>query len=299
MMHTYSTFQEKDACFSSSLLNVFSTLCACLQELQKKGYFFRGQPDASWCLYTSAQREYLDKDLKRRFTSAYGFIKALIVSQTRMAHAQYVANCKRITDVSVLSVMQHYGAPSPFLDFTSKGDVALYFATANVPGKGGCETNAYVSIYAFQPGNGPATADCNDITNWVDVVEAAGGDDSAYGFDMFRDLHGVFIRDDSKEYGAIANPRQDLQRGLFVYSGKAHNQLEPYETVFNGHRADCVKEGCDSRLFLPKFTCLNIHKCLLPSIHDYLSAKKISKQTLGLDGHEWARVVYKQFLAES
>lgn len=293
MIPTYKTLSDKAKVFESHTLDDFDDVVAQLSTLEAQGYFFRGQADASWKLYTAIQREWLTKNLHNKFESITACIQQHVEYQRANAASQL--NGQQLNDISILSTLQHYDGPTPFLDFTSKPDSALYFATDNAPAAGVDEATQYISIYAWKPGNGPATASTNDLTNWESIIDNFGGINEAASLSMLQGLTVFYIKQDSGEFLKIANPRLDLQNGLFVYAPKALRNDEPYEAMFNGKTIDDVVDVYQG-LFIPKLICLNIAKSMVPAIKDRPVRKGITRESLGLASADWARQVYQDFL---
>lgn len=294
----YKTLSEKNSIFESLQISEVTSLHDQLLRLMNAGFYFRGQANASWKLYSSAQREWITKQLGTQFSSVTDFVKQHIVFQLKQAASLYAKACKDPNDISALSVMQHYGAPTPFLDFTSKPDVAIFFATDSAQNAASNELDHFVSIYAWQPGNGPATGANNDMTNWETIVDQYDGDAACFSIATFERLTAIYIKEDSKRYMSIANIRLDLQNGLFLFIGRGQNLLEPCEVFFDGVSAfDVVTNR--TTILLPKMKCFDIHKSLLPELRRYLDTKGVTKSSLGLDNDHWAGQVYKDFLMQS
>lgn len=290
----YKTLSEKNEFFESIVIQDINSLLGKLSELKKRGFYFRGQANASWKLYSSAQRKWVENMPSEKFSSFTGFVKQHIAFQLKHAKSSYDQNCKQQNDISVLSVMQHFGAPTPFIDFTSSPDVAIFFATKPAQIVANNESEKYVSIYAWQPGNGPATGVYNDLTNWESIVDTHDGDAACFSFATFEGLTAIYIKEDSNRYMSIANPRLDLQNGLFLFVGRGQNLLEPCEVFFDGVSAFDVATN-RTTILLPKIMCFNIHKSLLPELHSYLNTKGVTKSSLGLDNDYWAEKIYKDF----
>lgn len=101
---------------------------------------FRGQRNASWKLDTS-----LDRAVFREYSSENGWgsyhlnrqkvIDEVLFRFQQQAH-QYVPKLPSRDDLgSWLALMQHYGVPTEFLDWTKSPYVALYFAFEEKPPK--------------------------------------------------------------------------------------------------------------------------------------------------------------------
>ena len=217
------------------------------------------------------------------------------------------ANCKIITDISIFSALQHFGCPTPFLDFSSKWINALYFATDIDTSFGPNQTNSYISIYVITEGGSPRTP-FNDLTSYAKVLENSAEQPkeiiSLHGniprtdfndllkFDFWKGYTILLMKETDAWYMKIANIRSELQGGLFVYTKSAVNSLDFY---FND-AAEQLQEGVYTLPALPKITCIDIHKNIRSTIKDFLKAKGVSKTTLGLDGTDWGKRAYDNFL---
>jgi hypothetical protein len=172
----------------------------------------------------------------------------------------------------------------------------LYFATDNAPEAYKDEASQYFSIYAWQPGKGPATAATNDMWNWETVIDHSGGISGATSLRALENVSITFIKPESRIFLQIANPRLDLQNGLFVYAPKALRNNDPYEAMFDGQTIEDVVDSYGG-LFIPRLVCLNITKALIPVIRNYLDVRGVTRESLWLDSTDWARQAYQAFLS--
>lgn len=103
------------------------------------GYIFRGVNEAKYKLYTSLQRTWWNLDFVR---GLYGdindpsyylkFVETLMNKARGWNYGILARYYKKLNteldDFALLSLMQHYGLPTPLLDFTTDLDTGLYFA---------------------------------------------------------------------------------------------------------------------------------------------------------------------------
>ena len=120
---------------------------------ERTNFIFRGMKEAKHKLYTSGQRQWLENDMTEWAGMTYlNFIYELV------NHARNHPLLEKVFDVynysatqrefPILSILQHYGGPTPLMDWTYNINVALFFATENLSGGHGTNSiDNYFSIY--------------------------------------------------------------------------------------------------------------------------------------------------------
>jgi hypothetical protein len=133
-------FERKEICSIPQLL-------ALLDDLRNDGYFFRGLPDSRYKIASSIQRIWHGGGCWKCANPSMTF-PSFMCSLLDFARASDIFAFGRhcLMDHEIWAYLQHYGCPTPLLDFSTDPLVAAYFATANRRRECG-----YCSIYAFQP----------------------------------------------------------------------------------------------------------------------------------------------------
>src|SRR5712691_6479293 len=102
---------------------------------------FRGQREAGWLLYTSLDRAVRKQHSTPTSSSLYHLdrdaeARDLLFRFQQQAHL-YLNHLPAPDDLSSwFALMQHHGAPTPFLDWTYSSYVAMYFALEQLPQEG-------------------------------------------------------------------------------------------------------------------------------------------------------------------
>lgn len=113
---------------------------------------FRGVNEAKYKMYNSFQRLWSERNLNALSPSAQDRILDMINHCKNSVLARYLKRLGVIcNDWYILSFLQHYGAASPFLDFSRQFKVALFFACDNVNYyESNNEIDNYISVYYYK-----------------------------------------------------------------------------------------------------------------------------------------------------
>lgn len=155
---SYHTKEEKQAVFTNS------AFCDSEQEVRDwladldRGRFdgggmaFRGLSRASYKLYSSLQRKWIEQDLAGSHPDHKALVQAILDESYGLGVGGTPLPNGERDDLAMLSYLQHHDCPTPFLDFTSNIRVALYFASQEPHGVGNDnELDEYFSVYTFHP----------------------------------------------------------------------------------------------------------------------------------------------------
>lgn len=124
----YSNFEEKSKKFNLIKIENFEDYKSLIASQQNLKGIYRGVNTAKYKIYTSLQRQIISKNLKGKF-SIDDYINSF--RQNEILEKYFNTFKIEASKLSIFSYLQHYGAPTPFLDFTSNFETALYFAIEN------------------------------------------------------------------------------------------------------------------------------------------------------------------------
>jgi len=137
---TYKNHEEKKKYFSLKIIddeNKFKELFEfILPQKYKQGGIWRGLPESSYKLYSTFQRENLQ--IKNPIKDAFGFVEQLErqfdIWDSKNIVQKFFNNfgIDKVPLYSKLSILRHYGVPSPLLDWTRNPNVAFHFSAKNI-----------------------------------------------------------------------------------------------------------------------------------------------------------------------
>ncbi len=147
----YESFAEKDSFYQMERVKTVKEFQKIYDSLKQESshLIFRGVREAKFKNYTSAQREWLTKDLSNQI-KYFDFIEHVLrnIKNNECLKEYYKALGVIPNDLLYLSFLQHYGSPTPMLDFSHDLDSALFFAFDKVEeNKTINEIEDYVSVY--------------------------------------------------------------------------------------------------------------------------------------------------------
>jgi hypothetical protein len=264
--------------------------------------FFRGMDNAKYKLYNSAQRFWICNNLEE--------IEALSVPVQYIEMVQNMVNkAKQVKllqqvfqyynladdqqDFPLLSILQHYNAPTPLLDWSYNLDVALYFALSSMK-KNETENDIedYISIYRINKNdhsyfmkNNLNYISANIFPSVTGLSNYLTPDDSVVYISDFE------IQDQSddrkiKPLTTYYNLNIIAQRGLFVFNPSKDVPLENYPSLPPRNGSQC------------KIYCYNIHKDLAEFIRLLIGKNKIDTDFLFPELRNYSKNILNDYLKE-
>jgi hypothetical protein len=303
---TYQSFEEKDVLFKAATTEPYAKIesTAAFNSMydryskpyntdDKYNYFFRGLTEARYQLYTSSQRIWITNQMKEwgpSFTYLQ-FVQKLIDASKEEPLFKKVFDFYGLLDSEVdfplLSVLQHYGAPTPLMDWSYNLDVALYFATEDVslPANPTNPIDDYFSVYVINKtrqrselksifeyikGAFPSVLtfqedDSNPNSNFVVYIsDFEGGEQQSHNYTLTASAAPSVKRTQNRPMTVYFNQNILPQEGLFIFSPYSEKTLEQ---CFNAASGD---------FNLAPFMCYNIKKDLAEYIRRKIGANKIT-----------------------
>ena len=243
-------------------------------------YIFRGVGDAKYKIFSSAQRDWNINNMSEWAGKSYlEFVNDLVkvaASEPLLSSVfKYYKLRHNQTDFPTLSILQHYSAPTPLIDFTYNLDVALYFSTEFCqPSISGNPIDQYFSINIIDREIQPQ----NEFLNLLQFHRGSfptlktfyEWQDNPNSIFYITDFENKFSRkgfQDQRPITILFNQRIIPQEGLFVFNPSPTIPLE-----------DCFNMPLEnSNLNLKRMRCVNIKKDLSEYIRRRIKYSNIDK----------------------
>jgi len=298
---------------------------------QMGNLFFRGVTEAKYKLYNSAQRVWITKELNNWQIEYLDIIQEIVTNAKAWCNGLlnkfYKAFGRKAYDIPVLSFLQHYGAPTPLLDWTYSLDISLFFGINDLKyTESNIDIDNYFSIYIIvknkKTGKNNELIDIRDIykpdsdsnINFNNEINEdiklklsenkRSPNRYLFAFKQFRQLKLFYISDfkrlknkmilieDKGSYNEktlYSNTNFNIinQQGLFIFNSDPNI---PIEDIFTGGISEA------NNFSLAKINCVNIHKNLYEYIYYELFKKGITKNYIYPQEEKLASDSIKYFL---
>jgi hypothetical protein len=309
-LEQYDTLEEKKFFFKDGDTKIdfnIDFLFKNIDRLQSvgDGFIYRGCGEAKYKLYNSAQRIYMNQELHKQVPSDhirehYRHFISNLISETKKWNNEVVkkllisSGIDENNDLAYLSYMQHFGVPTPLLDYTYNPYVALFFAIDNLnfyPSNN--EIDNYFSLYYTYKQN---TA----FHSWQIVF-----DDNIKKKDISYetiDLNCMSIILPEKDLYRIFNSANIInQEGLFFYNNHPWYPLErTYKEDTDKTRTEIGKDRFTELMILDTVSgCFNIHKSLIPAIKRKLNEMGINSNYIYPDMNDFRKKITNDGILES
>lgn len=280
-------------------------------EVNATAIIYRGVIEAKYKLLTSSQRLWISYEMNQWANKNYiEFISDLVDKANGNTLINKVFKLynysRRDREFPILSLLQHYGAPTPLMDWTYNNNVAFFFATKGLKKKDEPKEKIddYFSVYRINKRNYK-----KELLNIIDFIPKEFYQDIK-SFNDFGDTNGIFYISDFERKGESTGdkrPLKDLmirtnkpltsvynqniipQEGLFIFNPSSQKTLED---IFN---TDLNKDGWN--LELTPFDCFNIHKDLAEYLRRKIDVSfKINKSFIFPNLNEEARKIKESTL---
>lgn len=274
---------------------------------------YRGVNEAKYKNYSSAQRVWNTKDISY-FNSYMDMIESITIKSLKIRD-NLLSNLYKGLKVSnrelaALSFLQHYGAPTPLLDWTHDIRAGLFFGTykSSFSESANNEIDRYFSLYEINLNDNLDLLSLSKIfeINFESLLPRR----RVFSFNHIKEIglkkwfqFGLFYISDF--FGAENVPVTYInsnfnivsQKGLFIFNSDSKKSLEE---VFSDKK---IYIDYTSNIFvelnnLQKIKCHNIHKNLAERLNFHLKKGKLTKEIVFPKEEDVALESYSRYLRD-
>lgn len=314
----YKELQDKGDCFENYAIETqkdFDTFYSGFAN--EKGLIYRGVNEAKFHIYTSAQRFWLTDNLNSQSTFTC-FIDVLL---NKLKSDNTIIEYLNSTDVAYndvlgLAMLQHFGAPSTFIDFSLDLNCALFFAFDGMKkGNSYNEIDDYVSIYvvnrkslehSFLPNLTEMYA--HGMETGTKMIEDLIAEDPniRVDFSLIQNIDEFICWYNPKNHEGglssfnilcyVGNPLVEKSFSTYkdnqkFYWSNINLIAQKGCFILNTHESQPLEEFMASKGY--KILCINIHKTLSEYIKDKI---KLSSDDIYPDLHKRISCIYRDYL---
>ncbi|MFG4003446.1 FRG domain-containing protein [Flavobacterium aquidurense] len=303
----YKTLEEKKKLFENDEFFIINTKAELdrwfeyyssnFKKEHSVDFIFRGMSEAKYKLFTSAQRFWITDNMEqwKPNYSYKDFVEELVNKAKlnpllkKIFSLYDYSNTER--DFPILSLLQHYGAPSPVLDWSYNINCATFFAIDGVKRNlsAGNSIDNYVSVYSIHKKKLHKKKELLSILDIANGIYPPITEFRDFGNENNPNSNSLFILSDfetttqvdyrgplkvktKKPITSLYNQNIIPQEGLLMYNPFKDR---PIENLFN---VKLHSEG--QNLHLEPFKCFNIHKDLTEYLRRLISTKYGIKKSM-------------------
>lgn len=302
-LEEYSTIEKKEEFFQNGGIKINHNIDQIFEEIKKykdegDSFIFRGCSEAKYRLYNSAQRLYINQELHKQvppdsISEHYkNFITELIESCKTWNNGVVKrllenAGINEKNSLAYLSYMQHYGVPTPFLDYSYNPYVALFFAIDNLNYQ--ASDNEIDNYFSFYYTYTKATI----FESWKYVFDKNVKQKDVISYEDIDLNEMSIILPEDELYQIINSVNIINQEGLFFYNNHPWYPLErTYKEFVEYFIKERGREKFGELLMHDTISgCYNIHKSLIPAIKLKLNELGINKNYIYPDMNDFRNKV--------
>ncbi len=292
LLPEYKSFTEKQQFYQYKRINKRSEFDRFYDELKSNqaNLIFRGLNEAKYKNYTSGQRVWKTNTLYHHLNYIDFLHKILYnIRGNKILYEYYISLDVAPNDLLYWAFLQHYGAPTPMLDFTHDLDTGLFFAFDKMQlNSTRSHIGDYVSLYYID------RQECGD--ELVDIVEMLNdgarranemvGEFQKEAPDVNVDTE-LLERIDEFTKWRTSNGLSSIPIGFYQLSSKfrlpggealvwANLNLIAQKGCFVNYNINDIplEEYMSNHAYFPKLHCIDITKALCAYIQDKVGKKK-------------------------
>jgi len=308
-LEEYSTIEEKETLFINGGSKIDFNIEKFFEEIRKyheegTSFVFRGLSEAKYKMYNSAQRIYINQEMHRQvppdsIPEHYTNFISHLIEGTKTWNSGVIkqllinSGIDENNALAYLSYMQHFGVPTPFLDFSFNPYVALFFAIDNLSYiASNTEIDNYFSFYYTH-------TDATAFEGWIYVFDENLKKGTTYETIDENDMSIILP---GNELYKITNSVNIInQKGLFFYNNHPCYPLErTYKEYIDFIKKEWGDEKFDKAMIHETLSgCFNIHKSLIPAIKLKLNELGITKNYIYPDMADFKETVINNGILNS
>lgn len=150
----YKDLASKQSFMKQIVINTPKGFDAWFNDFGDDRYIYRGSCEAKYMNFTFAQRDWITKEWAKVLQVPFvDFVDRLIskIANNNLLLDYFMSLNIRPNDILWLSFMQHYGMPTPLLDFTKDKRIGLFFATDGLKhNPSDVDVENYFSFYVLE-----------------------------------------------------------------------------------------------------------------------------------------------------